>query len=107
MPKGTHLDVLKKVFYFLLPAILTIILVLSIITVVRARALEVGSPPAVSVQEETKTEGTVAMPAEKMNREESQEGVQKEMPGTDQSGTQEKAEPDADKKLLSNPFWVW
>lgn len=92
MRKAIHAEDLKKTVYFLLPVILTIILLLSNVTV--ARATETGSPPAVSAGEEMKNEGTVAMPAEESIKEDAQEGVQQEMPGMDQGGTAEKEKPE-------------
>ena len=71
MRKAVLAESMKKVFIFLLPAILTIVIVLSIISV--ARAAETGSVPAKPAGEETVSEAVVASPARESGREAAKE----------------------------------
>lgn len=94
MSKAISSDLVKKAFYFLLPFILTLILVMSIIAV--ARAAETGASPA---KEGMNTEEMVSSPGSGSAMQAPAEAVQEAMSDADRSGdpAAQEAPPEAAK----------
>jgi len=98
MNKVISSETMKKVCLFLLPAILTIVLVLSMITVVHATDTGVSS-----AKEEIQTEEMVASPAGQDPSEVAQEVTKKQMPGMEQDGMKAADQSAEEKQEIPEP----